>query len=347
MRHQGINASVVDLNNNEIPVFDFRALAAATIPKLSDHASWVSKACLEHGCFSITNTPMGVERTDELLDLMRVFFELDDDNEIKQAVHRRNNGNEHGWTPLLEEPAYDPGTISWVESFDCGPSCEQISGMPEDERMDHPVSIWPDLEGFRTAVRNYWKSLDQAALALLPVLSCMLGKEPGFLSRHCLRTAPDTLRLLSYPLNPRPSDELNVGISAHTDFEVITIIYQTAEGLEVQNPEGGWGRVPVHEGQFVVLLGDMYERWSNGTFMASRHRVANTPWPRQSIARFFAANGKLSVQPLPAFLSKGQPARFEPVTQLEHIEEAIERAEKNRQDMLEEVDEALRDRPGR
>ena len=56
--------------------------------------------------------------------------------------------------------------------------------------------------------------------------------------------------------------------------------------------------------------------------------------------KFFAVDGRQSVAPLPAFISDRDPAKFEPITQFEHIEQAMVTAEQNRLDMQSSAREA-------
>jgi isopenicillin N synthase-like dioxygenase len=137
------------------------------------------------------------------------------------------------------------------------------------------------------------------------------------------------MRLLHYPANDRPADSRNVGIAAHTDFECFTIMNQTAAGLELTEAGGEWCEAPSDIGTFTVILGDMMERFSNGFFKATGHRVVNTPWTRYSIVLFFAVDGAYTVEPLEGFVSPDNPPRYEAVTQDEHIERELERAAAN------------------
>lgn len=117
-----------------------------------------------------------------------------------------------------------------------------------------------------------------------------------------------------------------MGIAAHTDFECITFLYQSAPGLEVWNPDGNWLNVPADSGKLIVLFGDMLERWTNGKVQATGHRVRRSQQQRFSIVMFVAAKPGLLVAPLPKFVDPGNPPRFEPVEQASHIAQEVARA---------------------
>ena len=146
------------------------------------------------------------------------------------------------------------------------------------------------------------------------------------------------MRLLNYPQRPEQIDDISKGISAHTDFECITLIHQTAPGLEIQTPAGEWVQVPVEQGSWTVLLGDMVERWSNGNLKATPHRVPTTHWPRRSIVMFMAADPGIQIQPLNVFVDENNPPQFDVVTQDGLIDVAMSRAEANRNAMRSEVE---------
>lgn len=298
----------------------------------------VESACRTAGCFNIIDSGIDSALTAELLERMETFFSLPDMSPIKQAAHRSRNKGANGWTPLLEEPAYEAGTIAWVESFDCVLSRERLTRLPAAIGNGIQPGIWPLLPGFRDIARRHWDALMEAGGRLYPVFSRLLRQDDDFLSRHAGSQALNTMRLLNYPKNHAVSDAVNKGISAHTDFECITLIHQTAPGLEVQGPAGEWRQAPAEPGQWTVLLGDMIERWSNGAYKATPHRVPVTPWPRRSIVMFLAADPGLEIRPLEAFVSLEIPPRFEPVTQDSLIKSAMTRAEANRQAMLQQVE---------
>ena len=65
------------------------------------------------------------------------------------------------------------------------------------------------------------------------------------------------MRLLHYAARSPQDEKSNVGISAHTDFECITVIYQDAPGLELTEPSGNWLDAPIAGGRVVVLLDDI------------------------------------------------------------------------------------------
>jgi isopenicillin N synthase-like dioxygenase len=144
-------------------------------------------------------------------------------------------------------------------------------------------------------------------------------------SRNFSWRSSSSLRLLYYPGGSSggggqdgalPSS----GISPHTDFELFTLMSQDAPGLQIiprqNNPQeripsgdghpaagdAAWIDMPVRDGEFVIIVGDMLERYTNGALKATPHRVQLVPWERRSIIRFVAVDGPTVVAPLPQFV---------------------------------------------
>lgn len=275
----------------------------------------VARACADPGVFYIELDSTLQRVVDGTLAEMGRFFSLDDNHPIKRRALAGEGDS--GWIPRYMEPAYQPGTTSSLEAFDCSTS---------DVRDPREGSFWPELPGFRAAVTACWSGIFELGLDVLDALADAAGAAPGCFRRHCSSGDLNTLRLLHYaPVAPR-DPKRNVGIAAHTDFECITLLYQTAPGLELRTTSGGWHDAPHTGGRLVVLLGDMLERWTNGRLQATGHRVRETAARRYSIVMFMAVDDGVTVAPLPAFVSDTSPSRYEASTQRQHIDDEMRRA---------------------
>lgn len=288
-------------------------------------ADQIRAACLETGFFCIDNFLSQSTAHDKLLDQMRHFFDLPDSDPRKQAIDITGLENTYGWMPMFQEPAYQPGTIAHVESFDCGRAKHNTKD------PNWTANRWPDIAGFRVDVRTAWTELTMIGMDLLRVLAEVLDLEEDFFVEKCNTQDLSTMRLLNYPAQTIDVDETaDVGISAHTDFECITLISQSAPGLELMDINGYWYDAPARGDRLVVLLGDMLERWSNGAYRATGHRVRTRGWQRHSVVLFFGVNDDITVAPLDQFVFPDKPARFDGITQREHSRARLREAEKNR-----------------
>ena len=103
------------------------------------------------------------------------------------------------------------------------------------------------------------------------------------------------LRLLRYKLMPSALESGVLGCGAHSDYGFLTLLHvkDSASGLEVQSRDGAWLAVKPRKGCFVVNIGDMLSRWTNGVFRSTVHRVViprsleKKPHHRFSIPFFF------------------------------------------------------------
>jgi len=295
------------------PSFDFRRLPG------QDYVQAIRDACLSTGFFYLDHVPGADQLVSDTLRQMKNFFARSD--ERKEAV-RVTKTNKHGWTPMFGEPAYQPGTIAHLESFDCG--------RPYQATGSTPANTWPDLPHFQQDVRRCWDGFSAIGDAVLETLALAANVPACTFRDGCDSRELSTMRLLHYPLNDAPLTEEHVGIAAHTDFECMTLIVQTAPGLELRDASGEWHDAPAEKNQIVVLFGDMLEKWTNGVFQATGHRVRNTNDERCSIVFFFAVNDDVLVRPLPQFLTGENAARYEPVTQRQHLDREVQQAERYR-----------------
>ncbi|MDH3747531.1 MAG: hypothetical protein OER97_04945 [Gammaproteobacteria bacterium] len=277
----------------------------------------VRTACTETGFFYVDVTSSQRETLAATLIQMERFFSLDDRDPQKQ--NSRQDERDYGWVPKYSEPAYQPGTVSSLEAFDFG-----LANVKDAE-----TGIWPTLPDFRGTCTQCWRDYLVLSEAILEVVARAAGMDADFLTEQCNSRSLNTMRLLYYEGDTAASTNDEVGISAHTDFECITLLYQTAPGLELLDVNGQWLDAPTRDGRIVVLLDDMLERWTNGVFKASGHRVRSTEEQRFSIVMFIAANDDIEIAPLPQFVSSSSPSRYAPITQAQHIENEVRRAKEN------------------
>ena len=130
------------------------------------------------------------------------------------------------------------------------------------------------------------------------------------------------LRLLHYPPISKNSPSDLYGSAPHTDFGCLTILAQDEiGGLQVQTREGEWIDVPKLEGSFVVNVGDMLSRYTNGLLRSTPHRVINKSGrERFSCPFFFDPHTTAVVQPLKG---TGKP-KFSPINFGEFLREELE-----------------------
>ena len=172
---------------------------------------------------------------------------------------------------------------------------------------------WPELDGFREACESYIE-----AMIILGRQLVALALDSLRITDHSILEAFNTpttwLRLLHYPAqSPQTPDDL-YGSAPHKDFGCLTLLAQDdIGGLQVQTPAGQWIDAPPIKDSFVVNVGDMLNRMSNGQLLSTPHRVINTTGnERFSVPFFFDPHVSTQIAPLKGTgIPKYQPIRFE------------------------------------
>ncbi|CAJ1393670.1 unnamed protein product [Effrenium voratum] len=242
----------------------------------------------------------------------------------------RPKGTYSGADASVNELAYEVGSTASVRAFDYS-------------RVRFPTSghVFPEAtcsetgQTFVELLDELYERQDQLAVSLMTAFEEMFALAPGTFSNCFSGAGQDmgTIRLLHYPAaasaeEAKRRQEASYGISPHTDFEAFTLMHQNAAGLQFLAPGGEeWLDAPVKSQEFVVIVGDVLERFTNGTLKATPHRVLQTPWERYSIIRFNAMTPETLIQPLPHFVSASKPAMYTPVTMQKHMDTTLSRLE--------------------
>lgn len=133
------------------------------------------------------------------------------------------------------------------------------------------------------------------------------------------KEASAAFQLNSYPACPDP--ERAMGLAAHTDSTLLTILYQNnTSGLQVLREGTGWIMVPPVPGALVVNVGDLLHMLSNGLYPSVMHRaVVNRTHHRLSIAYLYGPPANVQIAPLSNLLGPSHPPLYRPVTWNEYL----------------------------
>ncbi|POM68718.1 2OG-Fe(II) oxygenase superfamily protein [Phytophthora palmivora] len=281
-------------------------------------------ACVETGFFTVpTEGVVSSQLVQAAYRRADEFIALPD--AIKQKYHCKRSPNARGWTPMFEEPSYQPDVVSHLEGFDLA---RELPKSYVKEGSSLGPNVWPtEVPRFREDVYALYEETTKLSTILFQSFAEMLGLPAGTFLQHVDEEAEAFMRLLTYPETDAVVENSTVGIASHTDFECFTIIHQNGEGLHLLNRQGVWVEAPACDDRLFVMVGDMLEHWTNGVLVATEHRVCNSKKKRQSIVRFNGTNGDTVVEPLPAFVTPENPPRYARMTQREHITQQIELAE--------------------
>ena len=200
----------------------------------------------------------------------------------------------------------------------------EISADDPDYKAGNPLygpNQWPaDFPEFEVEMNRHFQRITDLCGSIYRAFALSLGLPEnhfdGMLSKPL-----DILRLLRYPPQPTVEDEDQIGTGAHSDFDCFTVLYQDpVGGLQVVNSAGEWIDAPPIEGTFLINVGDMMERWTNGLFVSTIHRVINRFNSERYSTVFFAApDYHTTIECLPGCFSEDNPARYPPVSAGDYI----------------------------
>lgn len=190
------------------------------------------------------------------------------------------------------------------------------------------------------AMESFFLKCEALIHQVLEALACALNlKDTKFLSDKHSRSLFQ-LRILHYPAVAAKiiSEGQKSRISAHSDFGTLTLVFQdSVGGLEIESPREAGCFQPVKPvpGAVVVHVGDLMERWTNGYYKATLHRVVAPPAgtseneshgdvicpPRYSIPFFATVNPDFMIDALPGTWNESdRPKRYEPISASDYVQ---------------------------
>jgi isopenicillin N synthase-like dioxygenase len=269
------------------------------------------------------------------LHASRSFFHLTPEQKLK-SFYKGHEAN-RGYIPVGLISHSNFMTHELKESFDIGKEGE--------EGLETP---WPpDLtdETFKDPLLEYWESSNQFQLKFLKLVGEGLHLEdPNFFADRCSK-GHGNLRLMRYPtVVPHGDTNVEANTSASTttnedtasafivtedrktDFGTVTILDRCGvEGLRVQSQQvkRKWLDVHPKPGTLVIFVGEILERWTNGTFKAARYEViskASFSKERYSTAFFCNADKEVMVEPI---CLAGEEAMHASINSLNYLQERL------------------------
>ena len=296
-----------------IPTIDFQQYDEKDDAALEGLASQVSEALTRSGFMKIMNLGITSAQIDDIFALSKWFFSLSEEEKSTSAyVSAQEN---FGYQSLALEHL-DPSKPA---------DLKQTFTLRDLLRHDKDDPRGPAPE-FRDQSTDFYKACLEGAYRVQRVLSKALGMDQDFFVQYH-QGENVSLRLLYYPSSG--IDDIlagQLGAGAHTDYGMITLLFQKdIGGLEVQDEAGIWHPVAPENNTIVINTGDLMERWTNGKYRSTPHRVQPKigDVDRYSIAVFVDPDTETPVKVLDSCLRPGEEPRYSAVTAGEHIQEKI------------------------
>ncbi|KAL6990298.1 iron ascorbate-dependent oxidoreductase [Sarracenia purpurea var. burkii] len=269
----------------------------------------VGHACRTWGVFQVTNHGVDPSLLGEVETNGRALFSLP----IQQKLRAARPPNGVSGYGVARFSSFFP-KLMWSEGF-------TIFGSP----LEQARLLWPqDYTKFCDVIEEYEREMKKLAGRLMWLVLGSLGiteeedvKWAG--PKDHFKGAIAAIQLNSYPSCPDPDRAM--GLAAHTDSTLLTILYQSnTSGLQVFREGSGWVTVPPIPGALVVNLGDLLHILSNGLYPSVLHRaMVNRTQHRLSIAYLYGPPTNVQILPLSKLVGPSHPALYRPVTWTEYL----------------------------
>lgn len=298
---------MVKIMNHEyvLPLIDISLLNSDCLEDRMQVVQALDRACKEVGFLYIQGEQFQPELFDKLKEIAESYFAQDENQKMQNYIGFSKNHS--GYVPIGEEQ-FKANVYDLKEAYDINYDYQEI----ENRRPLLGPTQWPNDPQFKEQVLAYYQHIKAIGHQLFKAFALALELEEDYFDAH-LKHAPSQLRLIHYPFNPNAEDQF--GIGAHTDYECFTLLFPTAEGLQVLDKQGEWIDIPLIENTMVMNIGDMMEILSNGRYLATKHRVKRVKQERYSFPLFFSCDYDYIIQPI----IKNEDPHYPPMKGGEHL----------------------------
>ena len=290
-----------------IPVIDIGGLYSSDPAAKKAVAARIGAACDDIGFFYATNHNVPVETIDRAVAMADKFFRLPEAERLKVKADKNNRGYRE-----VGDVVHRNGKPSARDNFDIG---FPVTADDPEVKAGTPLyapNIWPDMPGFREAVESYYDETFKLGMKILEGFALYLGKPENFFTQHFTKPVADMV--INHYLGAAGLHISDQASGPHTDHGIVTILWQDSlGGLEVMGKDGKWIAATPLRGSYVINIGELMKRWTNGRFKATVHRVVHLQdCSRYSMPLFCNPNFRTVVDPRDLGVSEAA-AQYPPI----------------------------------
>ncbi|KAF2734284.1 Clavaminate synthase-like protein [Polyplosphaeria fusca] len=310
-----------------LPIINISAFLdpSSTPQARQDTAAAMNRACMDYGFFYLTGHGIQTSKLNEIVSLARQFFFSPLSEKLKMKRHDaggpEGGDGARGYAGMGENITLGrrdvQEAVDWYREWDHAPK-EEGSGGPGTSKTLQGPNLWPnDLEGFEEVYLDYINQCQKVGEAVVRAMGVAL--DLGAPAPDADRDAEDeevfvrhtdksfwVMRAIGYPKIETPytqgADITDFSCGEHTDYGCVTLLLAdpTPGALQVLLKDGQtWLNADPIPGAFVVNIGDMIQRWTNGLWKSTRHRVIHRgDGYRVSVPFFYEPNFDAMVKPL-------------------------------------------------
>ena len=293
------------LSPSQLPIIDISTLVAGE--SAVSVATEIGHACRQQGFFYVVGHSVDPELREQLEQFSREFFHLD--IEEKMAIRMELSGRAwRGYFPVGDE--FTSGAADAKEGIYFGKELPADHPKVVAKTPLHGCNLFPGIPGFRETVLAYLDALTNLGHALMRGVALSLGLDADYFRTNYTDDPTILFRIFHYPPVEHQAGVESWGVGEHTDYGLLTILWQDdLGGLQVKSGSS-WIEAPPISDSFVCNIGDMLDRMSGGLYRSTPHRVKNrTDRGRLSFPFFFDPNFDAEVKPV--FPSQPAPERWD------------------------------------
>jgi len=299
-------------NRPTIPIISIAPLLAGGEDGLRSVAAAIRRAATEVGFFYIADHGVDPGLVAATHAMARRFFALPLADKREVEINHRHRG----FLKVGEAVMHGAKRPDLKESFIFG------LDLPEDDpdvragKQLMGPNIWPPaLPGMKAVLDAYYAAIVGCSQQLLRAVAVALDKPEDFLADK-FRKPLARGSIIYYPPQPPSLGDEQFGVSPHSDYGCLTLLWQDDNGgLQVRGKDGGWIDAPPVPGTFVINIGDLLARWTNDLFASTAHRVINRSGrARYSIALFYDPHFDTDIEVLDTCCTRENAPRYVPTT---------------------------------
>ena len=285
------------MSTTSLPVIDMAPLFGANAAERSAVAAAIGEACRDSGFFYVTGHGIDAAAdVDIVTETGRVGRVRNGDGPVSNL---RNVSRVGPATRVHIAEELTSGKPDQKEGLYFGSELG-----PDEPRVRrrlplHGANLFPARpSALRDLVLDYIAAATRSAHALMEGIGLSLSLEADYFYRHYTNDPTILFRIFHYP--PVAASSPDWGVGEHTDYGLLTLLAQDANGGLQVKTRRGWIEAPPVPGTLVCNIGDMLDRLTGGLYRSTPHRAKNVSGRgRLSFPFFFDPGFDAVVRPLP------------------------------------------------
>jgi isopenicillin N synthase-like dioxygenase len=300
------------MTTETIPVIDLGPYLAGEPGALDRTAAQLKIALTEIGFYFIVNHGVPREKIRAVFDQVKRFHAQP--VEAKTALKLNTDGT--GYLPMRGNTL----RTSTVQS-NTKPNLNEAFFVKRELPANHPDLLsgrryrgpnrWPDaLPGFRETIVDYCNTMEQLVQKMVRLYARALDLPAEYFDTP-FEDLQFSLRMTHYPHQDGPVED-EFGLAPHTDTSFLTLLAPNdVPGLSIRTQSGKWIDAPAIDNAYVVNGGQMLQRWTNDTFLATPHRAINrSGGERYAIPFFCDSNIDWPIAAVPTTVGPDKPPKY-------------------------------------